>query len=82
MKRTLQKLRKASLDELVVRGSLPALLISFCRGEITMHIRQCVVTAVMVMAIQVVGAVPASAQGCILFRQTSPLFGTTCSLDQ
>src|SRR4051812_7251193 len=29
-----------------------------------------------------VDAVPASAQGCILLRQTSPLFGTTGSIDQ
>jgi hypothetical protein len=41
-----------------------------------------VVAAVTAVAVHIGGASVASAQGCILFRQTSPMFGTTGSPDE
>src|SRR6185436_14285578 len=38
--------------------------------------------AVLVVAALLINASEAAAQGCILLRQTSPMFGTTGSLDQ
>ena len=45
-----------------------------------MRLQTCVVTALTLAAIAA-SAAPAAAQGCILIRQTSPMFGTTGSLD-
>src|SRR5215213_8325413 len=45
-----------------------------------MRLPTCVVAACTLAAF-VASASPASAQGCILIRQTSPMFGTTGSLD-
>ena len=45
-----------------------------------MRLQACVAAA-CILAAFVSSASPASAQGCILIRQTSPMFGTTGSLD-
>jgi hypothetical protein len=47
-----------------------------------MRLRHCVLLSVIALGAVIVSEVPASAQGCILFRQTSPMFGTTGTLDQ
>jgi hypothetical protein len=48
-----------------------------------MRVRTWLLSTAVVMAIEMIGASsPASAQGCILLRQTSPLFGTAGSPDQ
>src|SRR5687767_5290859 len=41
-----------------------------------------VLSAVIVVAAQIASTSDVLAQGCILFRQTSPMFGTTGSPDQ
>ena len=47
-----------------------------------MRNHSCVPAAAIVAAVLLGTAPQASAQGCILLRQTSPLFGTTGSVDQ
>jgi hypothetical protein len=47
-----------------------------------MRVQNCVFSAAMVAAALLASASPSSAQGCILLRQTAPLFGTTGSVDQ
>jgi hypothetical protein len=47
-----------------------------------MSVKHCLLSVVIVPGALMLSAEPASAQGCILFRQTSPLFGTTGSPDQ
>jgi 2-methylcitrate dehydratase PrpD len=41
-----------------------------------------ILDAVIVAAVLLGSAPQASAQGCLLLRQTSPLFGTTGAIDQ
>src|SRR6476620_1975349 len=47
-----------------------------------MRVTRFALCAIGVLAVFMATASPASAQGCILLRQTSPLFGTTGSVDQ
>jgi len=47
-----------------------------------MRILKFLLSAAIVMVSQIVSTSPVWAQGCILFRQTSPMFGTTGSPDQ
>jgi hypothetical protein len=46
-----------------------------------MHRKQCGFSVILAVAALVPAARTASAQGCVLLRQTSPMFGTTGSLD-
>src|SRR6266550_3504985 len=47
-----------------------------------MHVVKFVISTAAVAAVLILSASPAQAQGCILLRQTSPMFGTTGSTDQ
>jgi len=47
-----------------------------------MRVLRFALSATVALAALMVTASPASAQGCILLRQTSPMFGTTGSVDQ
>ena len=47
-----------------------------------MRISKLVLTAAVIIGVQAAGASPSFAQGCILLRQTSPMFGTSGSPDQ
>ena len=42
-----------------------------------MRVRHCLFLIVIAVGALIASAPPASAQGCVLFRQTSPLFGTS-----
>src|SRR5262245_148293 len=44
--------------------------------------KYCTLALVVALAAPLLSAVPAWAQGCILLRQTSPMFGTTGALEQ